>query len=44
MLWPWMASVLRHEQLGLQGIRADIPVDVLINQVQAGSRDYDARG
>lgn len=38
VLWPWMASVLRHEQLGLQGIRPDIPVDVLINQVQAGSR------
>ncbi len=37
VLWPWMASVLRHESLGLQGVAPHVPVDVVINQVQAGS-------
>ncbi len=33
--WPWLASVLRDEQLGLRNVGPGIPVTVLLNKVPA---------
>lgn len=37
VIWPWMASVLRDERLGLRNIPQQLPVTVLLNKVPAGS-------
>ena len=39
LVWPWLASVLRDEQLGLRGVPPDYPVSVLLNQVPAQGID-----
>lgn len=35
IVWPWVASVLRDEQLGLRHIDPTVPVTVLLNKVEA---------
>jgi molybdenum cofactor cytidylyltransferase len=35
IVWPWMASVLKDEQLGLANLPPDAPVTVLLNKTPA---------
>ncbi|MFC1959408.1 selenium cofactor biosynthesis protein YqeC [Chloroflexota bacterium] len=37
IIWPWMASILRDEQLGLLNISAKLPITVLLNKVAGGT-------
>ena len=37
ILWPWVASVLRDEHLGLRNVAPGMPVTVLLNKTLPGS-------
>jgi molybdenum cofactor cytidylyltransferase len=44
IMWPWLASVLRDDQLGLLNVPGDVPVDVLLNNTRvAGATRHRAR-